>query len=123
MNNTIPVPSQHNLKFRQPLFKGDEFQKFHYWGFISGEWVNPIQDSNTPTEELSEQWTGVTDKQGREVYVNDFLALPEYGDGTYSRVKYSNKRGMFYILYIHSLNSDSRTAYVIGNYYQNPELI
>jgi hypothetical protein len=66
------------LKFRQ--WNGD---RWHYWGFINDSFVGPIS-LNT----VSEQFTGLLDRTGEEIYENDIVMRWRMG-----RSEWRNKEG------------------------------
>ena len=62
-----------DLKFRQRI---NEAGDYHYWGFVHGTWIEPNNDWGYIWH--SDQWTGLLDREDKEIYVNDVV---EYWKG------------------------------------------
>lgn len=63
------------LKFRQALYRKGIFRGFHYWGFTEDGFIGP-ETHTQPIEEAhknSDPFTGLTDKDGTEIYNNDLV--------------------------------------------------
>ena len=135
------------LKFRQPLFtETGKFTQFHYWGFdADGTFTAPCGNLNEFEKAAAhDQFTGVSDKAGVDIYENDFV---DNGTGNYIGLiefkhcsfvhRGDNPLGFFVE---DGIIEDNRSgdpdanitlqtysplewAVVIGNIYQNPELI
>lgn len=72
------------IKYRQPRFLNGQFHSWHYWGFVERGFIGPdcsqtggIQVAN----ENSQQFTGRTDKDGKEVYQGDVFNCIYHSDG------------------------------------------
>lgn len=115
-----------NLKFRQRLKESlwHKGEKFHYWGFIDNVFISPVGKNNSLSE--SEQFTGLKDTDGKEIFEGD-IAIDRL-DGIEKRVVFRNgcfklmfKSWNGKILYCHISPTGSYAA--VGNVYDNPELM
>lgn len=70
------------IKFRQPIFNRDgTFKDWHYWGIgieqggeiVTVGWLTKNGDIADPKQ--SQQFTGRTDKAGREIYGKDKISV------------------------------------------------
>src|SRR5690606_740952 len=108
---------------------------FDNWiDFDGNYWTTPDVTHDTPNTEIVRghnyilmQFTGLHDKNGKEIYEGDVCKTYEIGVGNLNRVV-DFKEGSFVFTHIHCLTEVLRgwkTDYieVIGNIYQNPELI
>lgn len=121
---------QREIKFRQPIRdKSSRFLEWHYWGRIDGQWVEAaIHSIGIDTRNESQQYTGLKDKNRQGIYEGDvciYIAsnmsdmLIKFEDGCFVG------EGLFNT---HTLNTyltalDFESIEIIGNIYQNPELL
>lgn len=112
------------IKFRVPLFSKDgSFRCFHYWGFIthsSGLWFSGFPMEPETAQELSQQYTGLKDKNEVEIYEGDIIQW--WNKVSKPRVVESTDGG--WNPFIDDCQTDGAWHYeIIGNIYENPELL
>jgi len=130
------------IKFRQ---RNKHNGQFHYWGMIDGAWVMPPLTDNYVRPEESDQYTGLKDKNGVEIYEGDIVkndwrsvhgkfigdvwvvmfgehetSLDYYATSAYGFF-YRNSKGEDHTPYLPTERGDG--VEVIGNIHQNPELL
>lgn len=107
------------IKFRQPILVRGKFEYWHYWGFLSeGQFASPEINSSSinKAKETIQQFTGLHDRNGREIYEGDILLL---ANGISVPVYYDS--GAFWAGAVLLLSED-KSSVVIGNKWENPEL-
>ena len=119
------------IKFRQALIDHGRFYCWHYWGFIDGGFTAPASCNFGPQEpnKHSYQYTGLLDKQGKEIYEGDIL---QDGKRQVGLVLWAHNS---YIIEWQERNWQGQRTYnpmtddcfsygeVIGNIYETPELL
>ena len=116
------------IKFRQ---RNKNNGQYYYWGIVNGSWFDPINQDNFVNREESEQYIGLKDKNEKEIYEGDILqtlpikdAIFEVGHG----VNGDDNSFGFMLLnrrlnHSYPLELSVRTMVVIGNIYENKELL
>lgn len=125
------------IKYRQFIHN-----QFHYWGYINNIFIGPI--TNNEPNPINSQSTGLFDINGVEIYEGDLITAdcyPFYSDDELNyiaEVQYINDSdylGWYYDLHVVSdrvrgaacgsglPDIASNKLTVIGNIYQNPELL
>lgn len=115
------------IKFRQTIFINGIFSRFHYWGFIGeGIFHGPIDNDSA-----SEQFTGLRDKNWREIYEGDILQY-YHGGGwmpeIFGAVKYFDDWAQFMVgegtvFTEYGEKPQPERWEIIGNIHENGELL
>ncbi len=111
--------------------------KFRVWNKDGNKWVKNltycIDDFSTTNKEwhIVMQYTGLKDKNGKEIYEGDILRYSDGSDVSTHKIFWDDKAARFYDIRLE--DGDSATSYddfeffteakVIGNIYENPELL
>ena len=127
------------IKFKRAHFDfSGNFIRFTEWGKFNGLFASPASLSNEAKEmAIDLQFTGLTDKNGKEIYEGDILGEWFIADGkplrSANQVFWNDKlaswvidnsfkhdKSFFDFLYEELENC---TFEIIGNIYQNPDLL
>lgn len=124
------------IKFRQPVFNRDgSFSHFHYWGWISeGNFVSPLSMTHRVDGIKGDQFTGLSDKNGVEIYEGDVLNWLAIEKKTGRKVVDENvvvkwqDYGARYIVNLNGMDENlfqnrTRMWEVIGNIHEHPHLL
>lgn len=67
------------IKYRQRIKTSNDQDFWHYWGSVRrGQFVAPISNHlNDPRD--SQQWTGMRDKTGVDIYEDDYIKYTDDG--------------------------------------------
>jgi uncharacterized phage protein (TIGR01671 family) len=121
------------IKFRQRNINNG---KWHYWGLIDEQWINPIIQDNYQDPSKSNQYTGLKDKHEKEIYEGDYCKLINANGFTgYGYVQFND--GCFDILFkepLYSCRAYHHRDYlkcwtvnyaieIIGTIHDNPEMM
>ena len=142
-----------DIRFRQPLIRKGKFDSWHYWGFLSdGNFSSPSNDWVSQNKEYpSQQFTGLKDKNGKEIYEGDILKWKlkkgrvfegvddplapllgvkpgEISEDTICTDFVEFHDGCFFLMCPDTgggafLNRENENAEIIGNIHSNPELL
>lgn len=83
---------------------------------------HPLAGFRIKTVKALQQFTGLKDKNGKEIYESDVVADI---DGNTAEIKWSRRQAQFYVDYedYQDLDGIAQWATIIGNIYENPELV
>ena len=111
------------IKFRQ---RNKNNGSFYYWGFVNGEWKQPIIQDNYHAPEESDQYTGLLDINGKEIYEGDIckrvcgmLYKVLWSEGMHGWRMYCLDKNYYYDV----RDIGGHEWVVIGDIYSNPELL
>ncbi len=125
------------IRYRQAIFINGKFSHFHYWGFTKDSFVSPETDVSSIEEALknSDQYTGLRDRRGVEIYEGDIIRGP-FRNGLHRKDLKKNEFNCSVYFYLghfgfkpHGNVGDFRwfpywnECVVIGNIYEHPELL
>lgn len=120
------------IRFRRPYFNhtDDKFNCFGYWGVIHHGFESPPSISGCYYKERSDQqFIGLLDCNGKEIYEGDIVKITfrdkhkEIGE-IIEDEKYTGF--LWYSKYLHGYRiarNDFASREIIGNIYENPELL
>lgn len=117
------------IKFRQPRIAQGKFHHWHYWGYVDGKEGHFVAPLPPNTGGDSYQFTGLKDKNGKDIYEGDIIIVPTHYVGDYWQkekrdiVEWDNSdcpEGPGFWLAPSGVNW--RDCEVIGNIHENSEL-
>ena len=123
------------IKFRQPILdRHGKFTGFHYWGDLQDstqatwtEGVTPL--SGKESRALSQQFTGLTDRLGKEIYEGDIARDPQRVKGHQTVQVFWSDNCAAWMIHNNPRTWSEHIEYVtgrlevIGNIYENSELL
>ena len=123
------------IKFRQPNFLNGKFHSWHYWGYVDEDscgsyFVGPgaglVDVVGKTSHGESQQYTGLKDKNGVEICEGDIVENSDWVPAAHAHnyrnevVRWDNDDACFMGW---NYNIDGMTCEIIGNIYENPELM
>ena len=104
--------------------------KMHYYIHIDGTPIN-MQNGDGGSIYIVQQWTGLTDTNGIDIYEGDIVNAWDRGVNANLEIKWGNGTAGFFMYrciggLVWHLSGDSdnkETVKIIGNIFENPELV
>jgi hypothetical protein len=130
MNNKIKFRVWDKLA-KQYIYSDKGYQG-HYLLTLSGGFHN-LQNGASGNECVVEQWTGLVDKTGRDIYLGDIISFRYFTDPGWTEFKEDSgevlfedamfcfKKGVLWAT--NDANFDVESLTIIGNINENPELL
>lgn len=109
------------IKFRQPIFINGVFWKFHYWGFVKDGSFVGIAGEIDVAKKQSQQYAGLEDKNGKEVYEGDIVVehfvfdVVIFRNGMFTTEKSGKTTNDCQPIFMHL-----KDVKIIGNKWENP---
>jgi hypothetical protein len=99
---------------------------FYYWGFLNNVFIEPpgiCGEYADIVERKSQQFTGLRDKNGNEIYVGDIIDISSMGIRNKRFYIVSSVFGFGEDFGIASRFWENSSCVVIGNVYEHPEIL
>jgi len=117
-----------SIKFRQ---RNKNNGSFWHWGMLNGIWENPKRQDNYIHPSESDQFTGLLDRNGKEIWEGDIV---RDSDGSMGQIEYGAKDYPSFIIRYFKPQLDEGHSWiwsqfvkeeleVVGDIYSNPELL
>ncbi len=115
------------IRFRQ---RNKNNGQWHYWGMVNGEWINPKWQDNYEHPSVSNQFTGLFSKDGKEIWEGDIVQTFNLRDNIIGKIQWNEDR-LTWMIHPPDWHKDTSEHLfycrshieVIGKIYENPEFL